>query len=83
MYQVTGNIEYYEKRFGLIAIEMGYISIDDLIRAIKIQVEEDVANKPHRLIGEILLDMNCLTATHIQEILDSVFKKQAVLPARE
>jgi hypothetical protein len=75
MSQVTGNIELYEKRFGLLAIERGYITSDDLIRAIKVQVEEDVANKSHRLIGEILLDMNCLTATQIQEILDNVFKK--------
>ena len=75
MSQVTGNIELYEKRFGLLAIERGYITSDDLIRAIKVQVEEDVANKSHRLIGEILLDMNCLTVTQIQEILDNVFKK--------
>ena len=75
MPQVTGNIELYEKRFGLLAIERGYITSDDLIRAIKVQVEEDVANNSHRLIGEILLDMNCLTATQIQEILDNVFKK--------
>ena len=75
MSQVTGNIELYEKRFGLLAIERGYITSDDLIRAIKIQVEEDVANNSHRLFGEILLDMNCLSATQIQEILDNVFKK--------
>ena len=45
-----GKIEHYEKHFGIIAIEKGFISADDLIEALKIQVNEDIEYKTHRLI---------------------------------
>jgi hypothetical protein len=34
----TKNMEYYEKRFGLIAIEKGYLTPEQLIEALKVQV---------------------------------------------
>jgi hypothetical protein len=71
-----GKIEHYEKQFGIIAIEMGYISPDDLIEALKIQVNEDIGYKTHRLIGEILLENNCITAAQIQNIIDTMFKNR-------
>ena len=37
-----GNIEHFEKQFGIIAIEKGYITSDNLIESLKIQVEEDL-----------------------------------------
>ena len=69
-----GKIEHYEKQFGIIAIERGFISSDDLIKALKIQVEEDIKYETHRLIGEILLENNCITVKQIQEVLDVIFK---------
>ena len=71
----SGKIEHYEKQFGIIAIEKGFISSDDLIGALKIQVEEDIEYKTHRLIGEILMDNDLITASQIQEVLDTLFKK--------
>ena len=69
-----GNIEHYEKQFGIIAIEKGFISPDNLIEALKVQVEEDIEYKTHRLIGEILMDKNHITASQIQEVLNTIFK---------
>lgn len=70
-----GKIEHYEKQFGIIAIEKGFITSDELIEALKIQVKEDIEYETHRLIGEILLDQNFITAQQIQEVLNTIFMK--------
>ena len=69
----TGKIEHFEKRFGIIAIEKGYITAENLLEALKTQVEEDVEYKNHRLIGEILMEKDFITADQIQDVLDSLF----------
>lgn len=68
-----GRIEHYEKQFGIIAIEKGFITAENLIETLKIQVEEEIQNKTHRLIGEILLDEGYMTPTQIQDVLDGIF----------
>ncbi|MBN2062289.1 MAG: hypothetical protein JW882_17940 [Deltaproteobacteria bacterium] len=70
-----GKIEHYEKQFGIIAIEKGFLRSDELIEALKIQVEEDIRYETHRLIGEILLDKNYITVQQIQEVLSVIFSK--------
>jgi hypothetical protein len=70
-----GKIEHYEKQFGIIAIEKGFITADNLIETLKIQVEEEIQYKTHRLIGEILLDKGYINPTQIQEILDVIFSR--------
>jgi hypothetical protein len=68
------NIEHYEKQFGIIAIEKGFITPAMLIDGLKAQVEEEVSFHTHRLIGEILMEKEYLTAMQIQEILNAIFK---------
>ena len=68
-----GRIEHYEKQFGIIAIEKGFITAENLIETLKIQVEEELHDKTHRLIGEILLDEGYITPTQIQDVLDGIF----------
>jgi hypothetical protein len=70
-----GKIEHYEKQFGIIAIEKGFITADNLIETLKIQVEEEIKYKTHRLIGEILLDRGFITPTQIQDVLDGIFSR--------
>ena len=67
------RIEQYEKRFGLIAIEKGFITPDELIAALKIQVREDVEHETHRQIGEILLDQNIMSANQIEAVVKTIF----------
>jgi len=52
-----GKIEHYEKRFGILAIEKGFIDADDLIKALTVQVGEDISQIRHRLLGKVLFDM--------------------------
>jgi flagellar basal body P-ring protein FlgI len=70
----NSNIDHYEKQFGIIAIEKGYITSEMLIEGLKIQVEEEIEFHTHRLIGEILMEKDYITAMQIQEILNTIFK---------
>jgi hypothetical protein len=72
----TSNIEHYEKQFGIIAIEKGFISSEMLIEGLKAQVEEEVHFHTHRLIGEILMEKDYISAMQIQEILNLIFKNR-------
>jgi len=50
-----------EKRFGMVAVEKGYITKEQLIDALKIQIDEDLERGSHRPIGEILVEMNAIS----------------------
>ncbi len=61
-----------EKRFGTVAIEKGYITIEQLMDALYIQVREDLSGKKHRLIGKILYDQGHLTIDQIERVVASM-----------
>ena len=69
------QIEHYEKRFGIIAVEKGFISAADLVKGLTIQVNEDLQKIPHRLLGEILFEMGVITDRQIEEVLSHIFHK--------
>ncbi len=62
----------YIKRFGAIAIERGYITLEQLIEALSIQVIGEIDNGSHRLVGSILFEQDILTGSQLQEIVDAV-----------
>jgi hypothetical protein len=65
-------IKRIEKRFGTIAVEKGYITIDQLMGALDVQVQEDLSGIKHRLIGKILYDLGFLTIDQIGRVLGSM-----------
>jgi hypothetical protein len=69
------TIEVRDKRFGVIAVEKGFISKEQLYEAIKTQIDEDLQSMPHRLIGRILIRLGYLTDGQAQEILIKMRKK--------
>ncbi len=71
-----GKIEKCEKRFGVIAVEMGIITSDDLIMALKIQVLEDVDETRHRLLGEILMAEGKIMPEQISEVVNILFNNR-------
>lgn len=71
----TGNIENYEKRFGVLAVEKGFITPDELFEALRVQVQDEIEKGTHRLIGEILLDRNSMTPAQIDEVLKLIFER--------
>lgn len=67
--------EQFERRFGVVAIEKGFITAEQLIDAIKIQVKEDIEEGRHRLMGRILLEKGLLTIPQIDEVLEALGKE--------
>ena len=54
-----------EKRFGMIAIEKGFITKEQLIDALRKQVEEEVEQGAHRFIGSILIENKAMNAKQL------------------
>jgi len=69
------TIEVRDKRFGVIAVENGFITNEQLFEALKVQVEEDLSGKAHTLIGVILIKLGYMTHEQADEILIAMRKK--------
>lgn len=69
----------YRRRFGQVAVERGFITPEQLKEALTDQVDDDLANKHHRLLGDILFENNCMTANQIEAVLDETLG----FPAKE
>ena len=72
----TGHLE---KRFGVLAVEKGLVTADQVIEALRIQVTEDIGKGRHRLIGRILLEQGLITLSQIEEVLESMGKNLPLL----
>ena len=66
------RVEKYEKRFGVVAVEKGFITSDELVNALTIQVQEDIEMGYHRLIGKIFLDQGIMSGKQISELFKEV-----------
>ena len=64
--------KHYQKRFGTIAVDKGFISEDQLIKALEMQAKENVLEGKHRLLGQIFLEEGLLTTTQVDEILETM-----------
>ena len=62
----------FEKRFGLTAVEMGFVTPDQVLEAIKIQVKENMEQNKHRFIGTVLVEQGYMRHSQIQEVLKSM-----------
>jgi len=58
-----------EMRFGVVAVEKGFITPEQLFKALKIQVREDLERETHRLLGEILFEQDVMTQEQKEEVL--------------
>ncbi len=63
-------------RFGMIAVDMGYVTEKQLNQALAEQMAEDLSNKPHRSIGKILLENGWITDEQIDIVLNGLFIKK-------
>jgi hypothetical protein len=68
------TVEVRDKRFGVIAVERGFITKEQLFEALKVQVEEDFSGTLHTLIGLILIRLGYLTPEQAEEILVAMRK---------
>ena len=64
-------------RFGVIAVKKGFVSPEQVIEALNIQVREDISDGKHRRIGMILLKQGHLTSMQVDEILKELEKQKS------
>lgn len=65
-------IEELEECFGTKALEKGFVTFDQLMRALEIQRREYIEWNGNRPIGMILFDMGLVTLSQIEEVLASM-----------
>ena len=65
-------VDKYEKRFGVVAFKKGYVTADQLVKALTIQVQEDIDMGYHRLIGKIFIDQGIMSGKQVSEILKEI-----------
>jgi hypothetical protein len=72
-FSTKNPLSEYCKRFGQIATEKGYVTPEQLKEALSEQVDDDLANRPHRLLGAIFFMRNRMTAKQIETVLNEMF----------
>jgi len=65
-----------EIRFGNIAMAKGYITGEQLVNAINTQIKMEVENHEHRLLGEILVDMEAMKESQVKKVLKAMKKNR-------
>jgi hypothetical protein len=66
----------YCYRFGKIAVQKGFITEEQLKDAIIDQLEDNLNDRPHRLIGKILIDKDMMTMVQVNEVLNELFARE-------
>jgi hypothetical protein len=66
--------EKYCNRFGVIAVDKGFVTADQLKEALTEQAYDNLSNKPHRLRGRIFFDKGWMTDEQIDTVLKELFK---------
>jgi len=65
-----------KKRFGTLAIEKGFVNLDQVIEALAIQARENIESRTWRPIGKILVQMGYLVDDQIKEIVEAKFERR-------
>ncbi len=63
--------------FGKIAVEMGFITAEQLTEALAEQAEDSLSNRPHRFIGYILSEHGWIDNEQLGIVLNILFKAHA------
>lgn len=64
------GIEYPERRFGIIAVEKRFITVDQLWEGLVQQGDQSLPTAKRMPIGKVLKDMGYLSASQISEVLE-------------
>ncbi|MGD9162076.1 MAG: hypothetical protein PVG39_26930 [Desulfobacteraceae bacterium] len=67
-----------EVRFGKVAVDMGFITMDQMLNAIEVQVKENIAFGTHRKIGMILLEQGHITPEQVDKVLKEMEKLKQI-----
>ncbi len=62
----------YCSRFGVISVSKGFVTVDQLKAALVEQADDNVSEKPHRLIGRIFFENGWMTDEQIDVVLNEL-----------
>ena len=68
--------EDIEMRFGVTAVKKGFATPDQIIKALEIQVKEDLSTGRHRRIGSILLEQGLISRPQMDEVARELARNQ-------
>lgn len=57
------------RRFGMIAVQKGFVTLDQVKKAMDDQLEDDMNGRDHRMLGTILYDNGYISESQIEEVL--------------
>ena len=66
----------YCPRFGIIAVDKSFITPNQLKKGLTKQIEDDLTDRPHRLIGRIFFEEGWMTHKQIETVLYELFKNK-------
>jgi hypothetical protein len=66
------GIEYPERRFGVIAMEKGFLNADQLWEALVIQKAQVTGDAERRHVGMILKDLGYLSVSQLNDVLETM-----------
>ncbi len=66
----------HSPQFGKIAVDMRFVTAEQLTEALAEQAEDSLSNKPHRSIGSILFDHGWITRDQIDFVVLRLFKQK-------
>jgi hypothetical protein len=64
------------KRFGVTAVEKGFVSSEQVIEALAIQARENVEERRNRPIGEILVELGYIKNAEVLKVLEGRFERR-------
>ncbi len=59
-------------RFGVISVKKGFVTADQLKAALVEQADDNIAERPHRLIGRIFFEKGWMTDNQIETVLNEL-----------
>ncbi|MFC1822117.1 hypothetical protein ACFL9T_05380 [Thermodesulfobacteriota bacterium] len=60
------------KRFGVIAIEKGYITKEQFVEVMGIQIENETEGFKHKPFGEVLIKMGLMNSSQVYDVLKAM-----------
>ena len=68
-----------KKRFGALALNEGFVNVEQIIEALSIQLKENIETKKNRPIGEILVQLGYINTKELKELLE----KQKIIDKKQ
>jgi len=72
----------FTHRFGTLAIEMGFVTIEQVLGVIFDQVMNDHYRKQHKKIGRLMMDKGLMSRQEVEAVLEKLaeLKREAMSP---